>query len=427
MGSASHSQGIPQRPGQASRRDSRAIRERDREKTADIREAVHIRPLGPRHALVRNRRDGTAYRVENPTGRTFSRDAIVKLGSNTGHPKEFIIGGAPAKAGRAAAPPSRVTRIAPYVASVGTARYFAFFVEGGLVAAIYSSAGEWMEDRGTLGSAGTETPDGGNAICIATDSAELVGAGALAWRSDVDELTVWDVAGEAEYSYTTTQGDTLSPPVYHDGWLYWLEAPTENTVNFHVDLWLMQGRCDLTSVSVLEAFDLTTANAEIVEIGSHRIAVTESHVLGSVTAQDGALEVDYALLVTCDFEGGSAASHVGGGSDRLGLVIGLAAAAGDAVGLGTGGVTLRAMADDITDCDAVTRWPNADEWELDSATNASATQDGATATVYGTDPEASRVLVEAPPSAVAGTPAAVVAITDHPDLEEAPALLFLMT
>lgn len=95
MGSASHGQGIPQRPGLVSSRDIRAIDQRLREKHADIRPALYVRPLGNGRHLVKNQSNDVPYKVGSLVGNTFSKDSHVLLGSNTGHPGEVILGGPP--------------------------------------------------------------------------------------------------------------------------------------------------------------------------------------------------------------------------------------------------------------------------------------------------------------------------------------------
>lgn len=91
MGSATHIQGVPQRPGLASRRDYVAVRERDRERTADVRTAIYVTPMGRGLHLVRNFCNNQEYTVGSRAGITFSPGSQVLLGSNTGHPGEVIV------------------------------------------------------------------------------------------------------------------------------------------------------------------------------------------------------------------------------------------------------------------------------------------------------------------------------------------------
>jgi hypothetical protein len=113
--SGTHTPAMPRRPGYASSRDPRAMRERQRERQADITEAVYVVAYDPRHAVVRNQDSTVEYVVDNPSGFSFSPDSIVKVGTYSGHEHgRFIIAGTPPTPGRSAAPTSRAVRIAGF-------------------------------------------------------------------------------------------------------------------------------------------------------------------------------------------------------------------------------------------------------------------------------------------------------------------------
>lgn len=114
MGSSTHTQGAPQRPGLASRRTLAAVLERNRERTADNRLAIYVRPLGRNMHLVRNHCNAQEYRVGSLiAGLTFSPGSEVLLMSNSGHPGEVIAGGPPVgRRGASVAPFS--LRVAPF-------------------------------------------------------------------------------------------------------------------------------------------------------------------------------------------------------------------------------------------------------------------------------------------------------------------------
>jgi hypothetical protein len=95
MGSQSHLQGVPQRPGLASRRDFISVQERHREISADIRDAIYVRPLGRGLHLVRNFCNDKEYVVGAAVPVSYSPGSKVFLASNTGHPGEVIMGGPP--------------------------------------------------------------------------------------------------------------------------------------------------------------------------------------------------------------------------------------------------------------------------------------------------------------------------------------------
>ena len=113
MPSGTHTPAFPQRPGYASSRDARAIRERHREREADIAEAVFVVAYDPRRAVVRNQGSEVQYVVDNPSGMSFSPGSPVRIGTYTGHEHgRFIIAGTPPTQGRSAPPPSRTIRVA---------------------------------------------------------------------------------------------------------------------------------------------------------------------------------------------------------------------------------------------------------------------------------------------------------------------------
>lgn len=110
---STHIQGIPQRPGLATARTTRAIMERDREATTDNRPAIYVSPLGNNMHLVRNHCNEQPYRVGSLiSGATFSPGSEVLLMSNSSHPGEVIAGGPPVgRRGASLAPASPALRV----------------------------------------------------------------------------------------------------------------------------------------------------------------------------------------------------------------------------------------------------------------------------------------------------------------------------
>jgi hypothetical protein len=96
LGSSTHTQGSPQRPGLTTQRDFRAVLAHNQERTADNRYAIYLRPIGRDMHLVRNECNEQPYVVNSLTpGATFSPNSMVMLVSNSGHPGEAIVGGPP--------------------------------------------------------------------------------------------------------------------------------------------------------------------------------------------------------------------------------------------------------------------------------------------------------------------------------------------
>jgi hypothetical protein len=307
--------------------------------------------------------------------------------------------------------------------------YFAFAEDSGaLHAFVYDSEGGWYSDRGELAFAGSEWPGATNGVCIATDPAELVGDGSLAWRSETGSLIVWDVEGEASYTYDAAAGVQVSAPVYRAGWLYWLEMPETSDDN-EFSAAIKRSRCDLTSVSTLATFTVETDVASYEWSDGGQAAISTSGVAFSWLGVDANNnEVAGTFACTCTLGGTSPDHRMGGGGESgiaepLGLDLGLAAAAGDCVGLS--GLALQAMAFDLDDLAAVARWPTSGEWAVSQAWCSGATADGTGAVVVG-DSDDDRVLIRAAVTATSGNPTARLTVGDHPEHEFPPSLLYPM-
>lgn len=312
-------------------------------------------------------------------------------------------------------------------------RYHAFFTGGDLVASIYSSAGGWIEDRGSISLSPDLMPDGRNAILIRSDTGGFVGDNSLAWRSGAAELSVWDVEGEASFTYTATEGAFLSAPIYSGGFLWWFEAPASG-VDFLWPMWLMRARCDLASLTV-ETRESLIANAALdsldFESDSMRIAATPLHLIGTSFGFDSINhEVDGGVIARCSFDGEDADAYAWGDAEsgsrvQLGTWLGLPSVTGTILGIPHNGSTLAKVLDDVDDLSTLAHWPTADAWALATGRNCGLSTSGAVATLYGMR-DGVPTLIEASAEATAGEPTLVVAIADHPDLETSPALLYTL-
>jgi len=293
--------------------------------------------------------------------------------------------------------------------------FYAFLDDGGgnLVASIYSSDGEWIEDRDTLA---VDTPSGAVAIMIASDSNANVADASLAWRSADDELSVWDVDGATLYTYTAAVGELVSPPVYHAGYVYWWEIAAAS------DTWYFRrALCDLTSPE--------TVASQVAAIGPpassswnapEGIAASSVACIGSAVWQSGETTYDYVMRATwagtislpADWENVTEFDGVGWPD--------------------TGGYSLHLSnqmyeRNNGVDDDLAARWPTTGDWEIGGGVNAYVTSDGATALAYADDAGfVTRVAIVASSIATGGNPTLRVEISEHPTTTTLPALLFLL-
>lgn len=132
--------------------------------------------------------------------------------------------------------------------------YYAFWTDGR--AALYVD-GSFVSYRSTSGPTLPGTP--GDLSLIHTDSEELVGDGSLAYRVDVNNLAVWDVEGAATHDYAVPVGYVATPPIYADGWLWWVEREAVqhgSSGAYKTYFRLRQARADFSDVATVYTYEL---------------------------------------------------------------------------------------------------------------------------------------------------------------------------
>ncbi len=318
-----------------------------------------------------------------------------------------------------------------YAVSVSSAvpRYYAFLDTGHLVAALYASDGTFLADRGSIPLSG-ESLSGGNGTLIAIDPNAAVGPGSLAWRSGDNELTVWDVAAAQLHTYQGTVAAWCSPPVYHQGQLWWVEFPDhEDEPNTNqATLTLRTAACDLSNPQTVATVVFSALVASWDLFSAATVAATPTSLHFATTWYDNLnFEVTDAAGARFAFDLTGAESQDGAG---LGLVQGFAAADGTSLGLAVPSNTLRSLPPTLG-ADTDPRWPTTGAWALaqgfGQAINAAVSTDGITALLYGTPPEGDLpVIIEAPSTATAGEPTARVSVARHPIHDAFPNLLFFL-
>jgi hypothetical protein len=317
-------------------------------------------------------------------------------------------------------------------------RYYAFFTTDDLVASIYAANGTWLADRGAI-PLPAEPPTAENGILIPTvhpgEGAPSpaprgrVGEGALTWRSAPNEITVWDVAANQLHTYQGTEAAYCSPPIYHDGQLFWIEFPDqeEEPDTNQATLTLRASPCDLSDPQTLATVVFSALVRSWTLGPAAKVAATTSRFLFESTWLDNINhEVNNAAGASFPFDLTEPEAQDGA---HLDLAQGFAAADGTALGLSTPSNTLRSLPP-ILGALTEPRWPTTGRWALAEgfgiAFNAALSADGKTALLYGTSPEDEPIVLEAPSTATTGEPTRRTVVASHLVHGIPPSLLFLM-
>jgi hypothetical protein len=345
-------------------------------------------------------------------------------------PGARLLANAPIAFGKPGRPRSRKPDVYAVTASSVRPRYYAFLDPGDFVASIYNSDGTWFADRGAI-PLPAELPSAENGILIHHDTRGAVGPGALAWRSADNELAVWDVDAPQLYTYQGTVAAYCSPPVYHDGQLWWVEFPDQSEpgpTTGQATFTLRNALCDLTApqsiatvvfAAVIQSWDLDP---------QAKVAASPTGLLFETTWLDNINhEIEGPAGARFLFGPTGAAAQSGASID---LVQGLAAADGGSVGLAVPSNALQALPPTLG-APSAPRWPTTGAWALaegfGTTFNAAVSADGTTALLYGYPPASeSPVVLEAPSTATTGEPSIRATVASHPVHGFPPTLLFLM-
>lgn len=221
MAGSHHTGRRPTRVATIAARGLPALLDGRRTSEADIRPAIYVRPLGNGFHVVRNICNEQEYVVADGTGGgTFAPGSIVSVGSYTGNPGEFILGGPPAGFGGASSYSiqlavrgyATVPPAAPTLTERGFYRGWAYYCGGSSDVWLACAHYRKRLDPGTLAFV-----EGEVAIRVAVLSASSI-TGSLSLASTgyaIDELT--DGAGGSEaFSSAST---ALAAPT-HDSYLF---------------------------------------------------------------------------------------------------------------------------------------------------------------------------------------------------------------
>lgn len=296
--------------------------------------------------------------------------------------------------------------------------YYAFWSDGR--AGLYVD-GSFVSYRSTTGPSIPEAP-----TLIHEDDQAIVGPGSIVTRVDSNALQVWDVEGDAIYDYTASAGYVVSPALYADGFLWWIEREEtqHGGTGTHATYWrLRKARTDLST-------DLTTVYTyeaahyvgfSVLWSPIQGIALTTAGVLCQCHWNDeaaGETQDEYQLRIERD--GGGATDNgwpaIGPGTivDRWAFN----AAPLTANGIGAGAISTGFLAgiDDDPEVSPTAFWAG-DEWQAGTPSNTSVDAAGEVGALYD-----GATLVRGP--AEAGTPTAIFAVNEGPDFDR-PAYMFL--
>lgn len=299
--------------------------------------------------------------------------------------------------------------------------YYAFWGDGR--AGLYVD-GSFVSYRATGGPEIPEAPS-----LIHEDSEAIVAPGSIALRTDETHLAVWDVEGGVTYTYDVPAGWVASPPVYADGFVWWVEreAVQHGGGGAHAtDFRLVKSRADLeTDLAVVHTYELEHYVGFSVlwdPSGPMRLALTAAAAIVQANWVDEAAgEVAAKINVRIERDGG-------GGTDSGWPVIApsgtlvdawpMSVAPTTAAGLGAGAAALGFLAGLADDADAspVAFWSGS-EWALGGCANTSVSADGSEGSLFD-----GNELVRGP--AATGTPTARFSVGVGPE-DDTPHYFFI--
>lgn len=292
--------------------------------------------------------------------------------------------------------------------------YYAFWADGR--AGLYVD-GTFVSYRSTSG------PDIPEAPClIHEDSEAIVGPGSIVTRVDADALRVWDVEGAATYGYTCEAGYVVSPAIYADGFLWWVErevAQHGGTGTHATFFRLRKSRTDLdtdiATVYTYEAEHYLGFSATWFPLTG--LAMTDLGVLVQCHWNDEAAgEVQDEFQIRFERDGGGATDNgwpviappPAVDVDAWLIPVAPATAAGLAASADSAGF-LAGLEDDA-EASPAAFWSGG-EWSIGSAVHSSLSADGATGALYG-----GGALARGP--AATGTPTSLFAVGPAPAPDE---------
>lgn len=297
--------------------------------------------------------------------------------------------------------------------------YYAFWEDGR--AGLYID-GTFVSYRSTSGPTIPEAP-----CLIHEDSEAIVGAGSIAFRVDSTHLKVWDVEGVATYDYEVPAGYVTTPPVYADGFLWWVEreAVQHGGTGTHKTYFrLCQSRTDLlTDLGIVYTYEAVhyVGFSALWDLPTGIAVTTAGVIVQNHWTDEAAGEVQDDFQIRFERDGGGATDNGWPVIAPTGTSVDLwvfNVAPATAAGIGAGAVATGLLAGVADDAEAspAAFWSGA-EWELGACGNTSVSADGTEGSVY-----AAATLVRGP--AAAGTPTNLFGVGPSP-ADDTPNFFFI--
>lgn len=298
--------------------------------------------------------------------------------------------------------------------------YYAFWADGR--AGLYVD-GTFVSYRSTSGPAIPEAPS-----LIHTDSEAIVGPGSIAFRVDSTNLSVWDVEGAATYDYAVPAGYVTTPPIYADGFLWWIEreAVQHGGGGAHKTWFrLRKSRTDLTTdLATVQSYEAAhyLGFSALWDLPTGLALTAAAAIVQNRWVDEAAGEVSDYFEVRLERDGTGATDNgwsvIGPGTPVDPWFFNVAPPTGTGVAAGAVSTGLLAEVADDPEVSPVAFWSGA-EWELGGCTNVSLTEDSSEGALYN-----SGGLVRGPAST--GTPTTLFSAGPAPAPDEdTPAYFFI--
>ena len=290
--------------------------------------------------------------------------------------------------------------------------YYAFWADGR--AGLYVD-GTFVSYRSTSGPEIPEAPS-----LIHEDSEAIVGAGSIAFRVDSTHFFFNDTATTEIYTYDVPAGYVTTPPIYADGFLWWIEreaAQHGGTGTHKTWFRLRKARTDLvTELATVQSYEAAhhVGFSVLWELPVGLALTTAAAIIQNHWLDEAAGEVQDDFQVRLERDGTGATDNgwyvIGPGIDVTAWVFNTAPPLPSGAAAGATSTGLLAEVADDAEASPDPFWSGA-EWELGGCTNVSVSADGSDGSVYN-----GGGLVRGPAST--GTPTKLFSVGPAPAPEE---------